>query len=104
MWKGNSGIAEIIAITNAQNKTYWKDDQLEKAMADNNDDAIIARKQEMKKLLFKVVADQCGKLFDENVLTIVWARRFAAYKRADLMMRDWDRFIKLIYNSERPYR
>jgi starch phosphorylase len=102
MWKGNSGIAEIIAITNAQNKTYWKDNQLEKALADNNDDAIIARKKEMKKQLFKVVADQCGKLFDENVLTVVWARRFAAYKRADLMMRDWNRFIKLIYNSEYP--
>lgn len=102
MWKGNSGIAEIIAITNAQNKTYWKDDQLEKALTDNNDDAIITRKKEMKKQLFKVVADQCGKLFDENVLTVVWARRFAAYKRADLMMRDWDRFIKLIYNSKQP--
>ena len=102
MWKGNSGICEIISITNAQNKTYWKDDQLEKALADNNDDVIIARKKEMKKQLFKVVADQCGKLFDENVLTVVWARRFAAYKRADLMMRDWNRFIKLIYNSEHP--
>ncbi len=102
MWKGNSGICEIISITNAQNKTYWKDDQLEKALADNNDDAIIARKKEMKKQLFKVVADQCGKLFDENVLTVVWARRFAAYKRADLMMRDWNRFIKLIYNSKQP--
>jgi starch phosphorylase len=102
MWKGNSGIAEIIAITNAQNKTYWKDDQLEKALADNNDDAIISRKKGMKRQLFKVVADQCGKLFDENVLTVVWARRFAAYKRADLMMRDWDRFIKLIYNSKHP--
>jgi starch phosphorylase len=102
MWKGNSGISEIISITNAQNKTYWKDDQLEKALSENNNDAIIARKKEMKKQLFKVVADQCGKLFDENVLTIVWARRFASYKRADLLMRDWNRFIKLISNNERP--
>lgn len=100
MWKGNSGICEITSITNAQNKTYWKDDLLEKALADNNDDAIIARKKEMKKQLFKVVADQCGKLFDENVLTIVWARRFASYKRADLLMHDWTRFINLINNAE----
>lgn len=102
MWKGNTGICDIISITNAQNKTYWKDDQLESALAANNDDAITARKKEMKKTLFKVVADQCGKLFDENVLTIVWARRFAGYKRADLLMHDWDRFIKLVYNAERP--
>jgi starch phosphorylase len=102
MWKGNSGICEITSITNAQNKTYWKDDQLEKALAEGNDDAIDARKKEMKKQLFKIVADQCGKIFDENVLTIVWARRFAGYKRADMLMYDWDRFIKLIFNSEHP--
>jgi starch phosphorylase len=99
MWKGIPGICEITSITNAQNKTYWKDDQLETALANDNDEAIIARKKEMKKQLFKIVADQCGKLFDENVLTIVWARRFASYKRADLLMRDWDRFIKLIFND-----
>jgi len=102
MWKDNQGICDIIAITNAQNKTYWKDDALEKALAGKSDDAIATRKKEMKKELFKVVADQCGKIFDENVITIVWARRFAGYKRADLMMRDWDRFIKLVFNSEYP--
>ncbi len=100
MWKGIPGICEITSITNAQNKTYWKDDQLEAALANDNDEAIMTRKKEMKKQLFKVVADQCGKLFDENVLTIVWARRFASYKRADLLMRDWSRFIKLIFNNQ----
>jgi len=102
MWKDNNGICEIIAITNAQNKTYWKDEQLETALASNNDDAIAARKKEMKKQFFKVVADQCGKIFDENILTIVWARRFAGYKRADLLMRDWERFLKLVNNTQYP--
>ncbi len=102
MWKDNTGICEIIAITNAQNKTYWKDDQLEAALAQKDDSLIQARKKEMKKAFFKVIADQCGKIFNENILTIVWARRFAGYKRADMLMRDWDRFIKLVYNSEYP--
>lgn len=102
MWDHNPGICEITSITNAQNKTYWKDDELEIALAGKNDEAIISRKKEMKRQLFKVVADQCGKIFDENVLTIVWARRFAGYKRADLMTYDWDRFIKLVYTSEMP--
>jgi starch phosphorylase len=102
MWDHNPGICEITSITNAQNKTYWKDEQLEKALTANDDKAIIARKKEMKRALFKVVADQCGKIFDENVLTIVWARRFAGYKRADLIMSDWDRFIQLIYSNEMP--
>ncbi len=102
MWSGIPGICEIISITNAQNKTYWKDNQLEDAISNNDDEAIILRKKEMKRLLFKTVADQCGKLFDENILTIVWARRFAGYKRADLVMYDWGRFLKLVNDTQFP--
>ena len=102
MWGNNAGICEIISITNAQNKTYWKDSILDDAIAINNDSVIISRKKELKQLLFKTVANQCGKLFKEDVLTIVWARRFAGYKRADLLMYDWDRFLKLLQNTECP--
>ena len=102
MWSHNTGICEIKSITNAQKKTYWEDKKLEKALADDDDEAIIERKKELKRELFKLVGNQCGKLFKEDVLTIVWARRFAAYKRADLMTYDWDRFIKLVYAIEMP--
>jgi starch phosphorylase len=102
MWNSYSGICEITSITNAQNKNYWKDTLLDDALSSNNNEAIVNRKKEMKRQLFKTVADQCGKLFDENVHTIVWARRFAGYKRADLVMRDWDRFVKLLSNTKYP--
>jgi starch phosphorylase len=102
MWGGNAGICEIISITNAQNKTYWKDAELDEAISKNDDERIIQRKKNMKSQLFKTVADQCGKLFNENTLTIVWARRFAGYKRADIMMYDWERFLNLVNNTARP--
>jgi len=102
MWGSNPGICEITSITNAQNKAYWKDTTLDTAILNNDDKAIIARKKEMKRELFKVVADQCGKLFDENILTIVWARRFAGYKRANLIMDDWVRFISLLNHADYP--
>lgn len=102
MWSGFSDICEITSITNAQNKKYWKDDALEKAMEDNDDKALATRKKEMKKDLFKIVADQTGKIFDEDVLTLVWARRYAGYKRADLIASDVERFSKFIKNSELP--
>lgn len=102
MWGNYYGVCEITAITNAQNKNYWKDPELESALKENDGQKIIFRKKAMKKQLFDIVADQCGKLFDENVLTIVWARRFAAYKRADLLMYDWERFLKLIDNEKYP--
>jgi starch phosphorylase len=102
MWGKYPGICEITSITNAQNKTYWKDEKLEAAIAENYNDVIILRKKEMKRDLFRLVADQCGKIFDENVLTIVWARRFAGYKRADLLMYDWNRFLALVNNTKQP--
>jgi len=102
MWGSYTGICEIIAITNAQNKKYWKDTLLDEAIKAGNNEAITIRKKELKKQLFKEVANQCGKLFSEDVLTIVWARRFAGYKRADLAMYDWPRFLNLINNTETP--
>jgi len=102
MWGKNRGIPDISSITNAQNSAYWKDEEIGKAIAADDDVTIIRRKKELKTELFKVVADQCGKIFDENVLTIVWSRRFAAYKRADLIMYDWNRFLNLVNNSQFP--
>ena len=64
--------------------------------------AFKARKGRLKSKLFDVVADQTGKLFDPKVLTIVWARRFAAYKRADLIALDLERLNKLLNDSKRP--
>ena len=48
------------------------------------------------------MANQTGKLFNPDALTIVWARRFAAYKRPDLITRDIRMFRALVNNNERP--
>ncbi len=39
---------------------------------------------------------------DPDILTIGFARRFATYKRADLLMRDVTRLATIINNSDRP--
>jgi starch phosphorylase len=41
-------------------------------------------------------------VLDQHVLTIGFARRFATYKRADLIFRDPDRLAKLLNHPERP--
>ena len=43
-----------------------------------------------------------GTLLNPDVLTIGFARRFATYKRADLIFRDIDRLRDLLVNSARP--
>ncbi|WP_221390171.1 alpha-glucan family phosphorylase [Dyadobacter sp. NIV53] len=102
MWKPYPKIAPIGHITNAQNNTYWVDEILEDARVAGDIETISARKRELKRILFKTVADQCGKLFDPNVLTIVWARRFAAYKRPDMLVWDLERFTKIMNNTDQP--
>ncbi len=102
MWGRYEGICEIKAITNAQNWRYWADKQLYKAKEDQNDAWFDDRKRYLKKRALDIVADQTGKLMDENVLTIVWARRFAGYKRAELITRDHKRFEALLNNKKYP--
>jgi glycogen phosphorylase len=102
MWGDYKGICEITAITNAQNKTYWMDKELEDALKQGDDKALLDRKKELKFKLFRTVANQTGKLFNENVLTLVWARRFAAYKRANLLLDDFNRFMRIAKNTKYP--
>jgi len=102
MWAGKTGSDCILSITNAQDKSYWQDDILNGAIANGSNIMITARKKALKRNLFKVVADQCGKLFDENILTIVWARRFSGYKRPDLIMADLNRFLAMANNTQHP--
>jgi len=102
MWGGYANIAEIIPITNAQSKNFWMDKPFLAAVEKNATKAMIERKKHLKRQLFSIVADQTGKMFDENVLTLVWARRFAEYKRPDLIKKDFDRFMKMLENTEYP--
>ena len=102
MWSHEADICEITHITNAQNKKYWADHGLENARQENDINTLRHRKRELKERLFRVVADQTGKLFDPNVLTIVWARRFAGYKRPDLITRDIRMFREMLNDNKHP--
>ncbi len=102
MWKRYEGICEIKSITNAQNWRYWADKQLYRARQESNDEWFDDRKRHLKYRALEIVADQTGKVMDPNVLTIVWARRFAGYKRAELLTRDHKRFEALLNNPKYP--
>jgi starch phosphorylase len=53
-------------------------------------------------MLFNIVANQTGKMFDPDVFTIVWARRFAEYKRPGLLKYDYERFLKMVESTDKP--
>ena len=93
MWEWVDGRCPIRAITNAVNLHYWQDKRIS---GDDSSEKLLATKREMKKELFKYIANVAGKRFDPDVLTITWARRFADYKRAWLILMDKDRINKLL--------
>ena len=102
MWNKYENICEIKAITNAQNWHYWADKQLYRFADEKNEEGFLDRKRYLKKRAFEIVADQTGRVFNPDVCTIVWARRFAGYKRAELITRDQDRFKALMANTKYP--
>lgn len=97
MWEWVKDRCPIKAITNAVNLHYWQDERIAKAKTPQE---LLDAKYEMKKDLFQYISDTQGKRFDPNVLTITWARRFADYKRAWLILMDEDRISKLLNENK----
>ncbi len=102
MWEGYSDICPITHVTNAQNRAYWQDTELAEAFAARDKQAFRARKRELKAALFRIVGEQTGHLFDKDTLTIVWARRFAAYKRPALITENPVMFERMLQRTNRP--
>ncbi|WP_310441323.1 alpha-glucan family phosphorylase [Sulfurimonas sp.] len=102
MWSHVQNRSEIIHITNAQNRRYWADKGVLTALDEHEDYELEARKKHLKRVLFDEVANQTGKMFDPNILTIVWARRFAEYKRPGLLKYDFEKFLELVNREDMP--
>lgn len=65
-----------------------------------------ARKRLKKQLIQRNSSNsqinRVNQVLDPNALTIGFARRFATYKRATLLLRDKERLARLLKNEERP--
>ena len=46
--------------------------------------------------------EEAKHLFDPNILTLGFARRFATYKRPNLLLHDPERLLRLLSNPQRP--
>lgn len=90
-------------ITNGVYRDYWQYPEFVNA---NTVSEIRAVKQVFTRRMLDFIRSSAGKYFGENILTIVWARRFAEYKRPKLVfdyLNDWiyemlrNNKIQLIY-------
>ncbi|MDX2084087.1 MAG: alpha-glucan family phosphorylase [Candidatus Melainabacteria bacterium] len=93
MWSWVEGRCPIVAITNSTNLHYWQDARIKQV---HTNEELLAVKREMKREMFESIERETGKTFDDQVLTVVWARRFTEYKRADLIFSDMERIKRLL--------
>ncbi len=61
-----------------------------------------AVREERRRRLISYIREHIGARLDQHALTIAFARRFATYKRATLLLGDLDRLQRLLCDEERP--
>lgn len=110
------------AWTQAAGQERWRGDQagLSKAIVDNVDDEALwtfcgQERADLVKYARSRLARQLGQrgadpqsiqqahdVLDPNTLTLGFARRFADYKRPNLLLHDPERLVRLLTHPERP--
>jgi starch phosphorylase len=118
MWHGlwpARRVAEvpITSVTNGVHQRTWISGELESLLGDADPqferarevpaDALWqAHRRAKERLLDFVAATRCVSELDPDVLTIGFARRFATYKRANLLFRRPERLARLLGDPKRP--
>ncbi|MEN8223277.1 MAG: alpha-glucan family phosphorylase [Acidobacteriota bacterium] len=97
--KNNGNIADL--IKSIPDEKLWNIKQIRKAKLID----YVRKKvndQLREKGIFNKTSKELDNILDPNALTIGFARRFASYKRGDLIFRDKERLRKILFNNEKP--
>jgi starch phosphorylase len=112
MWKDIDNAAPIISITNGVHTPTWQDARIRAALVpdkprERQDAELWDAHQAMKHELIVEVERRTGVHLSQEGLLLGFARRAAAYKRADLILGDerglkhlFDRGIQLVYSGK----
>jgi starch phosphorylase len=93
----------LIAITNGVYAKHWQSSLWPKDGIGVLGDAELWQVRNSLRLgLIAFVKEATGVELDAQALTIVWARRFASYKRPHLLFNDLDRLAKIVSDAKQP--
>jgi len=94
--------SELIAITNGVYKKRWQARELLSRSVTISDEEFWNIRKDLKTRFISYVKETTGKKLNPEICTVVWARRFASYKRPFLIFSDLERIIKIISSPESP--
>lgn len=93
----------LFGITNGVNVDRWRSKDWPSGPAkEAPDETLFAFKIKKRAELVDLIKQKTGAELDPNALTIVWARRFAPYKRPELIFSDLDRLVNILESKEGP--
>ncbi len=92
--------SDLIPITNGINKNRW----LAKEWNSEQGKSETEIKNILRGKLINFVNKQSGENFLPDILTMVWARRFAKYKRPDLLFSEPERLLKILNDNNKPFQ
>jgi starch phosphorylase len=94
MWAHVAEAAPIVAVTNGVHAPTWQAPSIRAAAADPG--RLWAAHLELKRALIAAIEARTGVRLDPESMLIGFARRAAAYKRPDLIVRDEARLARLL--------
>ncbi|OGZ59613.1 MAG: hypothetical protein A3B96_04420 [Candidatus Spechtbacteria bacterium RIFCSPHIGHO2_02_FULL_43_15b] len=92
-----SGKPPLVYVTNGVSTNFWQDSDFAKAQSHEDLQRV---KLEAKRRLLRYIAENTGKYLSESVMLITWARRWAEYKRPDLILRNFEWIKDLLVSNK----
>lgn len=92
----------LVSVTNGVYRKRWQAQELYNRPPMLTDEELWNIKRKLRLGLFDYIENISGKKFNPDICTMVWARRFASYKRPLLLFSDIERLTRILSNNERP--
>ncbi len=89
--------SRLISITNGVYRDRWFGREWGNDRQKLTDEKIWQVKSKLRKELIDYTNAKTGSTLDQNTCTVVWARRFVAYKRPELLISDIERLEKICF-------
>lgn len=96
MWHDLRHSAPIVSVTNGSDQYFWQHEDYRDA---KTAEELQKAKRVHKRHLLELVHNTTNKMWSEEILTLVWARRFAGYKRPSLLFTDYDWIARHLHEN-----